>query len=154
MTTKPVKKEFDIPKVWQKIDRPTRGEFYVPDKLEPMVPIKSRRTRAGYTSPEVTGQDGYESTGYVFDAYSYLATGRFFSTQTTPSEYGDGDVFDALLVIIHTAGMPPEACNLLQPSAVVRLTRKQYTGEGALYRLVTGNVYPEHVEYKLVALVD
>lgn len=153
MTTKP-KKEFQIPQVWGKISRPTRGEFFTPDTIEPMVPIKSKRTRSGYTTPEMSGQDGYEPTGFKFKAYSYLATGRFFSTQTTPSEYGDGDVFDALLAIIHTEGMPEEACNLLQPSAIVRLTRAQYTGEGALYRLVTGNVYPEHVEYKLVPLVD
>lgn len=137
------------------IKRPARGEFYTPDIIEVMIPRKSIQTRTGHITPSVGNYKDYESAGYEFKAYTYLATGRFLSTQVTPTEYGDGEVFDTLLCIIHTDGVPEEALDLLRPTNIIRVRRKGYTDdEGEFYRLVTGNPYPSHVEFRAVPLID
>lgn len=135
------------------IKRPLKGQFYTPDIMEIMVTPPSRQTRSGHITSDVAGYDNYVPSGYKFKAYSYLATGRFFSTKVNPSEYGDGDAFDPLIVIVHTSGVPEEALDMLRPTAVVSLQRLGYTDPGTLYRIETGNPYPDHVELKIVPLL-
>lgn len=138
---------------FNKIKRPSRGQFYTPDTLEVMYPVQSIQTSSGHLTSNIADESSLESSGYKFKSYMYLATGRFFSTQVTPSEYGDGDVFDSLICIVHTVGMPDEAIALLKPTALVKITRSQYQDEPTLYRIVTGNPYPDHVEIKIVPMV-
>lgn len=138
---------------FDKIKRPNRGQHYAPDTLEVMVPQKSKMTRSGHLTPGITDETSFVSAGYTFPTYLYLATGRFFSTAVSPTEYGDGAVFDGLIAIVHTAGFPDDALALLHPTAVVKIKRKQYLDEGAFYRIVTGNPYQDHVEIKIVPMV-
>jgi hypothetical protein len=129
--------------------------FYTPDVVEIVEPLTSRQTDSGYISPFQTGKENYVATGVSFPSYSYLATGRFLSTQVTPTEYGDRDALDSLLVLIYVIGKTQAEKDTIRPTQVVRLYRKQYTPEtGKLYRLVTGNPYPTHFEYRLVPIPD
>lgn len=138
---------------FSKVKRPTRGQNYAPDTLEVMETQRSTMTRSGHLTPGIVDETSFVSAGYTFPTYLYLATGRFFSTAVTPSEYGDGAVFDGLIAIVHTVGMPEEALALLKPTAIVKIKRKQYLDEGAFYRIVTGNPYQDHVEIKIVPMV-
>lgn len=138
---------------FSKIRRPLKGQYYTPDVIEVMETMPSTMTRAGNLTSNISGYDAYQSTGYKFPAYTYLATGRFFSTKVSPSEYGDAEVFDGLIALIHTKGFPEKALDLLRPTAVVKVTRKGYTEPRKLYRIDTGNPYADHVEMKLVPLV-
>lgn len=138
---------------FSRIKRPLKGQYYNPDTVEVMEPRPSTRTRAGSLTSNVSGYESYHTTGYIFPAYTYLATGRFFSTRVSPGEYGDAEVFDGLIALIHTKGFPEEALDYLRPTAVVKVTRQGYTEPGKLYRIDTGNPYADHVEMKLVPLV-
>ena len=133
----------------------TRG-YFTPDVVEIVEQLDSRSTEAGYISIWQNGKESYVSTGITFPAYSYLATGRFLSTQVTPTEYGDRDALDSLLVLIYTFGKTKEEQDKIRPTQVIRLYRKGYTPDtGKLYRLVTGNPYAvDHVEYRLVPIPD
>ena len=133
----------------------TNGHF-TPDVLEIVGQLDSRQTDAGYISQFQTDKSNYVATGITFPCYSYLATGRFLSTQVTPTEYGDRDALDSLMVLIYTFGKTEEEKDLIRPTQVVRLYRKNYTPEGGkLYRLVTGNPYQtNHFEYRLVPIPE
>lgn len=132
----------------------TNGHF-TPDIVELVGQLPSRQTEAGYISPNQREGSDYVSTGVNFPAYSYLATGRFLSTQVTPTEYGDREALDTLMVLIYTIGKTEEEKALIRPTQVIRLYRKGYTPEsGKLYRLVTGNPYQTHYEYRLVPIPD
>lgn len=131
-----------------------KGHF-TPDVVEIVEPLTSRQTDAGYISPNQLGKESYVGTGIEFPAFSYLATGRFLSTQVTPTEYGDRDALDSLMALIYFDGKTEEEKARIKPTVVVRLYRKEYTPEsGKLYRLVTGNPYPSHYEYRLVPIPD
>lgn len=133
----------------------TSKGLFTPDVLELVEQLKSRQTDAGYISQFQKDKGDYVSTGVTFPAYSYLATGRFLSTQVTPTEYGDRDALDSLLVLIHTTGKSEEDKKKIRPTQVVRIYRKGYSPEtGKLYRLVTGNPYPSHYEYRLVPIPE
>lgn len=136
------------------IIRARRGFFSTPDTVELQAPIESRVDRSGFVSPQVSNQGEYVTVGTPLPALSLLATGRFFSTQVAPHEYGDGDVADGLIVLIHKRHLTPEMRRLLRPTSIIRLTRREYGEEKRLYRMVTGNPYPEHVEYRIIPLVD
>lgn len=138
---------------FSKIKRPLRGQYYTPDTIELMSMPESVVTRSGYETSNISGYGTYQSTGVTFKAYTYLATGRFFSTKVSPSEYGDGDVFDGLIAIIHTEGYPEGVLDQLIPTAIVKVTRQGYTSPGTLYRIDTGNPYPGHVEMKMVPVI-
>lgn len=138
---------------FSRIKRPIKGQHYTPDTIEIMQAPRSIMTRGGHMTSNISSYDTYEPTGYKFKAYTYLATGRFFSTKVSPSEYGDGEVFDGLIAIIHTKGYPEKALDLIIPTAVVRVTRQGYTSPDTLYRIDTGNPYADHVEMKLVPLI-
>lgn len=132
----------------------TRG-FFTPDEIEIVEQLPSRQTEAGYISPFQQDKEDYVATGIVFPAYSYLATGRFLSTQVTPTEYGDRDALDSLMVLIYTIGKTEEEKAKIRPTQVIRLYRKGYTPDsGKLYRLVTGNPYQTHYEYRLVPIPE
>lgn len=132
----------------------SRGHF-TPDVVEIVNQLPSRQTEAGYISQFQLDKFDYKPSGISFPAYSYLATGRFLSTQVTPTEYGDRDALDSLLVLIYTTGKTEEEKALIRPTQVIRLYRKGYTPEsGKLYRLVTGNPYQTHVEYRLVPIPE
>lgn len=132
----------------------SKGQF-TPDVVEIVEQLESRQTDAGYISPFQMDKGDYVSTGITFPAYSYLATGRFLSTQVTPTEYGDRDALDSLLVLIYTSGKTEEEKSFIRPTQVIRLYRKGYTPDtGKLYRLVTGNPYPGHYEYRLVPIPE
>lgn len=129
--------------------------FFTPDEIEIVEQLKSRQTDAGYISPFQLDKESYVATGLTFPAYSYLATGRFLSTQVTPTEYGDRDALDSLMVLIYTIGKTEEEKALIRPTQVIRLYRKGYTPDtGKLYRLVTGNPYQTHYEYRLVPIPE
>lgn len=137
-----------------RIKIPNKAHYFVPDKMELLKPMEAYQTSSGHITPLVSGIDSYVPTGIIIPCYSYLATGRFFSTQKAPSEYGDADVQDPLIVLIHTTKVPKEYLPYIQTGAVVRFTRQMYTEENAIYRLATGNVYSNHVEYKIVPVVN
>lgn len=129
--------------------------FFAPDVIEIVQQLQSRQTSAGYISPFESERSDYVSTGLTFPAYSYLATGRFLSTSVTPTEYGDRDALDSIMALIFIEGKTEEETAKIRPTQVVRLYRKGYTPEsGKVYRLVTGNVYPTHYEYRLVPLPE
>lgn len=129
--------------------------FFTPDIIEIVEQLPSRQTDAGYISPFQIDKENYVATGVTFPAYSYLATGRFLSTQVTPTEYGDRDALDSLMVLIYTIGKSTEDKDKIRPTQVVRLYRKGYTPtSGKLYRLVTGNPYQTHYEYRLVPIPE
>lgn len=132
----------------------SRGHF-TPDEIEIVEQLESRQTDAGYISPFQSDKGDYVSTGITFPAYSYLATGRFLSTQVTPTEYGDRDALDSLMVLIYISGKTEEEKAMIRPTQVIRLYRKGYTpSTGKLYRLVTGNPYQSHYEYRLVPIPE
>lgn len=129
--------------------------FFTPDVLELVDQLKSRPTEGGYISPFQDDKLSYVATGVTFPAYAYLATGRFLATQVTPTEYGDREALDSLMVLIYTIGMSEEDKAKIRPTQVVRLYRKGYTpAAGKLYRLVTGNPYQTHYEYRLVPIPE
>lgn len=127
---------------------------FTPDILEIVDQLQSQQTDAGYISPFQSNDCGdYVPSGITFPAFMYLATGRFLSTQVTPTEYGDRDALDSLMALIYTDGKTEEEKNRIRPTQVVRIYRRGYSPEsGKLYRLVTGNPYPSHVEYRLVSI--
>lgn len=132
----------------------SNGSF-TPDEIEIVEQLPSRQTDAGYISPFQLDRGSYVATGITFPAYSYLATGRFLSTQVTPTEYGDRDALDSLMVLIYTIGKTEEEKEKIRPTQVIRLYRKGYTPDtGKLYRLVTGNPYQTHYEYRLVPIPE
>ncbi len=129
--------------------------LFAPDVIEIVEQLRSRQTSAGYISPSENDRSDYVSTGISFPAYSYLATGRFLSTSVTPTEYGDRDALDSIMALIFIEGKTEAEIEQIRPTKVVRLYRKGYTPEsGKMYRLVTGNVYPTHYEYRLVPLPE
>lgn len=131
-----------------------KGQYYTPDTvwIQKVIPVEVDDD--GYMSPQIATNDQYVDLSGPLPAYSYLATGRFFSTKITPKEYGDGDVDDMLIVIIHKKDVTAEMIEHIRPTAVIRLTRAEYGLDRALYRLDTGNPYETHWEYKAVPLVD
>lgn len=129
--------------------------FFTPDVVEIVVPLVSQQTNSGYISPMQQDKEDYVSSGITFPAYSYLATGRFLSTQVSPTEYGDREALDSLMVLIYIDGKTEAELAYIRPTQVVRLYRKEYTADsGKLYRLVTGNPYQTHFEYRLVPLPE
>lgn len=130
-----------------------RGHF-TPDVLEIVEQLPSNQTDAGYIALSQSNDEGeYVPVGIEFPAFMYLATGRFLSTQVTPTEYGDRDALDSLMALIYTEGKTEEEKARIRPTQVVRIYRKGYSPtSGKLYRLVTGNPYPSHVEYRLVSI--
>lgn len=138
----------------RKVGKPYRGRYHTPDIIYLLEQPKVTQTRGGYNTTSVKGKEDYVETGVQFKAYTYLATGRYFSTQVAPMEYGDGYVYDGLIAIIHTSDTTEENLARLRPGQIVAVTRKDYTGEKALYRIATGNPYNRHVEYRLVPLMD
>lgn len=148
------RKTFDDPTVgYSDLKRSPKGDFYTPDDVYIQKELPALLDLSGYLGPQVTASTQYEDEGHVLPAYSYLATGRFFSTKITPKEYGDGDVDDLLIILIHKRHITKEMSELLKPTAVVRLSRREYGEERRLYRLDTGNPYPSHWEYKAVPIV-
>ena len=138
----------------RKVGKPYRGRYHTPDIIKLLTQPTVTQTRSGYNTTSVKNTLDYEETGVSFPAYTYLATGRYFSTQVAPMEYGDGYVYDGLIAIIHTANASEEDLAKLRPGQIVSVTRKDYTGEGARYRIATGNPYNRHVEYRLVPIMD
>lgn len=92
----------------------------------------------------------YPSTGVIVEAYAYLATGRFFSTSRTPSEYGDADVNDGELVIIYTNNLTENEIATIRANNLCRITIQLYTSKAVLFKYVTGNTYSDHLELKVV----
>lgn len=133
----------------------TKG-YFTPDVVEIVEQLTSRQTGSGYISVNQMGAESYKPTGLTFPAYSYLATGRFLSTQVTPTMYGDRDALDSLMVLIYTFDKTEEEKDEIRPTRVVRIYRKGYSpSTGKLYRLVTGNPYAiDHVEYRLVPIPE
>lgn len=146
---------FDNPEVgYSDIHMSKKGSFYTPDEVFIQKELKSQLDLSGYMGPQIADNSQYVDVGHALPTYSYLATGRFFSTKITPKEYGDGDVDDMLILIIHKRHLTKEMSRLLRPTAVVRLSRREYGEERRLYRLDTGNPYPTHWEYKAVPIVE
>lgn len=133
----------------------TKG-MYTPDRIEILKQRQVQMTTAGYLTESAYGKDSYQSTGIELPCFTYLATGRFLSTQVTPKEYGVGDTKDYLMAIINTRNVSPEIVSAFKVDAVVKIHRKGYTLEedGKLYRIVTGNPYPDHIEIRLVPVFD
>lgn len=132
----------------------TKG-YFTPDIVEIVEPLSSRQTEAGYITLMQRGKESYVSTGINFPAYTFLATGRFLATSVNPTEYGDREALDHLMAIVHTMGKTEEEKAMIRPTIVARIYRKGYTPEsGKLYRMVTGNPYTEHVEYRLTPIPE
>lgn len=129
---------------------------HTPDSIEILVQRPTEQTTAGYVTQTQYRKESYEPTGTIFPAYVYLATGRYLSTSTTPLEYGIGDTKDYMMALIYIEGKTKEEIATLKVDTIVKVHRKDYTLEenGKLYRLVTGNPYSDHFEFRMIPWYD